>query len=46
MRGAEIGIKYKSYNVQNFDNHVNAVIDAHMKRYRNKLQTTAGDTPF
>jgi hypothetical protein len=40
MRGPEIGEKYESCNVQHFDNQVNAVVGAHMKR--NKLQTTAG----
>jgi hypothetical protein len=29
--------------VQNFDNQVKAVVGAHMKKYRNKWQTTAGE---
>ncbi len=31
-------------NVQNFDNQVNEVIGAHMKEYRYKWQTTAGQS--
>jgi hypothetical protein len=43
MRAPEIGKKIlESCDVQNFDNQVNAVVGAHMKRYRNKRQTTAG----
>jgi hypothetical protein len=34
--------KLESCDVQNFDNQVNAVVGAHMKKYRNKWQTTAG----
>jgi hypothetical protein len=30
------------WDVQNFDSQVNAVVGAHMKKYRNKWQTTAG----
>jgi hypothetical protein len=30
-------------NVQNFDNQVKAVVGAHIKEYRNKWQTTAGE---
>jgi hypothetical protein len=30
--------------VQNFDNQVEAVVDAHMKEYKNKWQTTAGQS--
>jgi hypothetical protein len=29
-------------NVQNVDNKMNAVVGAHMKRYRNNYQTTDG----
>ncbi len=42
MRGPEIGKKIpESFDGQNFDNQGNAVVGAHMKRYRNKRQTTA-----
>ncbi len=34
----------ESCNVQNFDNQVKAVVGAHMKEYRNKWQTTAGES--
>jgi hypothetical protein len=30
-------------SVHNFDNQVKAVVGAHMKEYRNKWQTTAGE---
>jgi hypothetical protein len=33
-----------SCDVQNFDNQINAVVGAHMKEYRNKWQTTAGQS--
>jgi hypothetical protein len=29
---------------KNFDNQVKAVVGAHMKEYRNKWQTTAGQS--
>jgi hypothetical protein len=32
----------RSYDVQTFDNHVNAVVFAHKKENRNKWQPTAG----
>jgi hypothetical protein len=45
VSGLEISKKIlKSCNVQNFDNHVNAVVGAHMKEYINKWQTTAGQS--
>ncbi len=34
----------ESCNVQNFDNIVKAVVGAHMKEYRNRWQTTAGES--
>jgi hypothetical protein len=34
----------ESFNVQNFDNQVKAVVGAHLKEYRNKWQTTAGQS--
>ncbi len=47
-RGPELGKKILEIcNVQNFDNQVNAVVGAHMthmKEYRNKWQTTAGQS--
>jgi hypothetical protein len=44
-RVPKIGKKtLESCNVQNFDNQVKAVVGAHMKEYRNKLQTTAGES--
>jgi hypothetical protein len=44
-RGPKIGKKtLENCNVQNFDNQVNAVVGAHMKKYRNKWQTTAGQS--
>jgi hypothetical protein len=44
MRGPEIGKKKipESCDVQDFENQVNVFGGAHMKRYRNKWQTTAG----
>jgi hypothetical protein len=33
-----------SCDVQNFDNQVKAVVGAHMKEYKNKWQTTAGQS--
>jgi hypothetical protein len=42
MSGPEIGKKVlESCNVQNVNNQMNAVVGAHMKRYRNKWQATA-----
>ncbi len=32
------------FNAENFDNQVKAVIGAHMKEYRNKWQTTVGES--
>ncbi len=43
MRDPEIKI-LESCDVQNFDNLVNAVVGAHMEEYRNKWQTTAGQS--
>ncbi len=44
-RGPKIGKKtLESCDVQNFDNQVNSVVGAHMKEYRNKRQTTAGQS--
>jgi hypothetical protein len=44
-RGPEIGTKIlKSFNVQDFDNQVNAVFGPHMKGYRNKWKTTSGQS--
>jgi hypothetical protein len=34
----------ESCDLQNFGNQVNAVVVAHMKGYRNKWQTTAGQS--
>ncbi len=34
----------ESCDVQTFDNQVIAVVGAHMKEYRNKWQTTAGQS--
>jgi hypothetical protein len=34
----------ESCDVQNFDNQVKTVVGAHMKEYRNKWQTTAGES--
>jgi hypothetical protein len=34
----------ESCYVQNFDNQVKAVVGAHMKEYRNKWLTTAGES--
>ncbi len=43
--GPKIGKKnLESCDVQNVDNQVNAVVVAHMKEYRNKWQTTAGQS--
>jgi hypothetical protein len=41
-RAPKIGKKSKSCNAQNFDK-VKAVVGAHMKKNRNKWQTTAGN---
>jgi hypothetical protein len=44
-RVPEMGKKtLESCNVQNFDNQVKAVVGAHLKEYRNKWQTTAGES--
>jgi hypothetical protein len=44
-RVPKIGKKtLESCNVQNFDNQVKAVVGAHMKEYRKKWQTTAGES--
>ncbi len=44
-RVPKIGKKrLESCNVQNFDNQVKAVVGAHMKEYRNKWQTTVGQS--
>ena len=44
-RVPKIGKKtLESCNVQNFDNQVKAVVGAHRKEYRNKWQTTAGES--
>jgi hypothetical protein len=44
-RVPKIGKKtLESCNKQNFDNQVKAVVGAHMKEYRNKWQTTAGES--
>jgi hypothetical protein len=44
-RGPKIVKKtLESCDVQNFDNQVNEVVGAYMKEYRNKWQTTAGQS--
>jgi hypothetical protein len=44
-RVPKIGKKtLESCNLQNFDNQVEAVVGAHMKEYRNRWQTTAGQS--
>jgi hypothetical protein len=35
-------LNFELCDVQNFDNQVNIVVGAHMKEYRKKWQTTAG----
>jgi hypothetical protein len=40
----KIGKKPRELCVQNFENQVKAVVGAHMKEYRNKWQTTAGES--
>ncbi len=35
---------FRHCDVQNFDNQVNVVVGPHMKRYRNKWQTTARES--
>ncbi len=43
QEGPKIGKKtLESCDVKSFDNQVNAVVGAHMKEYRKKLQTRAG----
>jgi hypothetical protein len=44
-RDPKIGKKtLESSDVQTFDNQVNAVVGAQMKEWRNKWQTTAGQS--
>ncbi len=43
-RGPEIGKNNRESYVQNLDNQVNAIVWAHLKEYRNKWQTTAGQS--
>jgi hypothetical protein len=40
-RVSKIGKDTRDLYVQNFDNQVKAVVGAHMKENKNKLQTTA-----
>jgi hypothetical protein len=41
---SKIGKNTESSDVQNFDNQMKAVGGAHMKEYRNKWQTIAGQS--